>query len=155
MTDVLLQCFANGATGVSLFWPPYVDDPGVYLAVAQAIDLAAPYEEILLNGTAAAGAVTVHSGNAVASAIRDARHRHFIAISPDAIMKHGGTGRPPSSRIEVTFDSGGVGSMELRDLRTHSRTACASKCRVKLALDATAVFVFEPARRRAEARGDR
>ena len=32
MFDVLMQCFANGATGLSLFEDPYVDDPGVYLA---------------------------------------------------------------------------------------------------------------------------
>ena len=30
--DVLMQCFANGATGLALFEDPYVDDPGIYLA---------------------------------------------------------------------------------------------------------------------------
>ena len=32
MFDVLMQCFANGGTGLALFEDPYVDDPGVYLA---------------------------------------------------------------------------------------------------------------------------
>ena len=43
MFDVMAQSFANGGTGIAIFEDPYTDDPGVYLAMAEAISIAAKY----------------------------------------------------------------------------------------------------------------
>ena len=99
----MAQTFANGATGLALFEDPYTDDPGVYLAMAEAIGIAAPFEDILFNGTVATSAVTVHSDNAVGSAIKAADGRHFIAISPDAINSYTGSPSAQSRPLEPSL----------------------------------------------------
>ena len=121
----------------------YTDDPGTYLAMAEAISIAAKHEDIIFDGTASS-AVTVHSGNAVGSAIKKGS-RHFIAISPDAIDSYAGTDTPPASTVDVSFAA--EGAAMLSDLRDAGKppTKCASTCRMQLQLDSTAVFLLAPA----------
>lgn len=143
---MLAQCFANGATGFAWFEDPYTDDPGAYLALAEAIGIAAEHEDIIINGTGATAVLSVSSGNAVGSAVA-LGGRHFIALSPDAINAYTGTDRPPPSMVDVSFDAGSGAAMELRDLRDKSKppVQCAGgKCSVRLVLDSTAVFLFAP-----------
>ena len=143
MFDIWAQSFANGATGVAIFEDPYTDDPGTYLAMAEAISIAAKHEDIIFDGTASS-AVTVHSGNAVGSAIKKGS-RHFIAISPDAIDAYAGTDTPPASTVDVSFAA--EGAAMLSDLRDAGKppTKCAGTCRMQLQLDSTAVFLLAPA----------
>jgi hypothetical protein len=99
--DVLIQCFANVATGLGLFEDPYTDDPGLYLWMAQAISIAADFEDVIFNGTTTAQVATVHSDNAVGSSITLGQ-RSFIAISPDNIYLTCGTATPPISQVDVS-----------------------------------------------------
>lgn len=147
MFDVWMQCFANGATGVSLFLDPSVDDPGVYLATAEAIGIAAGLEDIIMNGTSSSSVVmTLHSHNAVASAI-GIGNRYLVAISPDSINMRSGTDAPPVEDVDVTFDAGTGSAMVLTDLRDAKAAAIpcqAGRCRITFELCRTAVYLFAP-----------
>lgn len=127
-----------------------VDDPGIYLAWAEAISIAAPYEDLLFNCVVATGLVTVHSDNAVGSAVQDiGSSRAFISITPDAILSHATTDRAPVSDVRVSFVPKENGAeMELIDLRNPevAPVKCvAGSCRdMLLQLDSTAVFLFSP-----------
>jgi hypothetical protein len=117
----------------------------VVCRMAEAIDIAARFEDVVFNGTIAEQVVTVHSDNAVGSSITLGQ-RSLIAISPDAINQWGGIEAPPVSQVDVSFESSSDGSQtQLQDLRnaTAAPIKCAGgKCRMTLALDATAVFMF-------------
>ena len=103
--------------------------------------------------------MTVTGDNAQASAIYHRQtNRAYIAISPDAIMQHGGTDRPPMTTVEVSFDAAAAagtdsgrgasaGDMQLTNLR-ESKAApvkCpGGKCKVTLTLDSSAVLLLAP-----------
>ena len=152
--DMMVQAFANGATGFGIFTDGYVDDPGIYLAWGEAISLTVPYEDIIFNGSIARDLVKVAADNAQASAIHHrSTNRAFIAISPDAIMQHGGTDRPPMTTVDLRFDAGTTGlstvDMQLTNLRDGKAApvkCLGGKCKLTLHLDSTAVLLFAPAK---------
>ena len=69
----------------------------IYLAYGRAISLAVPYESIIVNGTVAAGAVSILPGSAraVGSAMRGANGEFFIAVTPQVAWVHEGPDAPP------------------------------------------------------------
>ena len=111
--------------------------------MAEAIDIAANFEDVIFNGTVAKQVVTVHSDNAVGSSITLGQ-RSLIAISPVMISQWSGTETPPVSQVDVSFESSGNQS-QLINLR--NKTAAPIKCslgscRMTLPLHATAVFLL-------------
>ena len=109
--------------------------------MAQAIDIAADFEDVIINGTGATQVVTVHSDNAVASSITLGQ-RSLIAISPVMINQWAGTETPPPSQVDVSFHSVGTQNL-LINLRSAAQIKCnRGSCRVSLTLQTTAVFLF-------------
>ena len=111
--------------------------------MAEAIDIAANFEDVIFNGTGSTQVVAVHSDNAVGSSITLGQ-RSLIAISPVTISRWAGTEMPPVSEVDVSFESNGSQS-QLTDLR--NKTAAPIKCpggscRMTLSLRTTAVFLF-------------
>lgn len=111
--------------------------------MAEAIDIAANFEDVIFNGTGSKQVVTVHSDNAVGSSIT-LGHRSFIAISPVMVSQWSGTEAPPVSQVDVSFEPSG-GQAQLANLRnkTTAPIKCpAGGCRMTLPLRATAVFLL-------------
>jgi hypothetical protein len=123
--DVMVQLLANGATGLSIFEDSYTDDPGTYLALAEAISLAVPYEDVIINGTAcgqqACDCVSVEAGDssskpsALASAMRHASGVQFIAVTPAVAWMHHGADRPKPELVKFTITV--ATGFQLKDLR--------------------------------------
>jgi hypothetical protein len=150
--DVMIQAFANGATGLSVFEDYYTDDPGVYLAYGKAISLAVPYEDVIINGTISAGAITVLPGSAraIGSAMRNARG-FFIVVTPRVVWTHAGSDTPPPETVSFKFDptwtespgyadAGGGGTVQLLDLLTNKTTACIGHCTIEKKTSSSLVY---------------
>ena len=111
--------------------------------MAEAIDIAANFEDLIFNGTGSTQVVAVHSDNAVGSSITLGQ-RSLIVISPMTISQWAGTEMPPVSDVDVSFESNGSQS-QLIDLRnkTSAPIKCgAGRCRMMLPLRTSAVFLF-------------
>ncbi len=111
--------------------------------MAEAIDIAANFEDVIFNGTVSTQVVSIHSDNAVGSSITLGQ-RSLIAISPLTISQWPGTEMPPVSEVDVSFASSGS-QRQLTDLRnkTAAPIRCGSgSCRLMLALRTSAVFLF-------------
>jgi hypothetical protein len=132
---------------LSVFEDYYTDDPGVYLAYGKAISLAVPYEDIIVNGSIAADALTMLPGSAraVASAMRSERG-FFIVVTPRVVWTHAGPDTPPPVALSFKFDpawtdssspsgstgaGGGGGSVQLLDLLTNETTPCKGHCTIE------------------------
>ena len=61
-----------------MFEDPYTDDPGVYVSMAEAIKIAAPYEEILFNGTSASSSITGETSENIVP------YDHVCLVYPDS-----------------------------------------------------------------------
>ena len=151
------SAFANGATGLSVFEDPYIDDPGVYLALGRAISLAVPFEDVIINGTLAYSAIQILNGSAAAlgSAMRHPDGRFFIAVTPAVAWTHTSSSRPAAVTVRFSFSTSdhGRGAVSLTDLTTGEKVVCGRYCDVTRSLSASAVFAAIPSTR-AKSAGD-
>ena len=153
MFDVMIQAFANGATGLSVFDEPDVDDPGCFLALGRAISLAVPFEDVIMNGTTAPGAVRIHNSSAPAlgSAMRHPDGRYFVAVTPSIAWLHTSCSEPAPVPVRFSFSTVGHGGgrVTLKDLVTGEEISCGKSCEVRRSLSASAVFAATPIASRA------
>lgn len=146
--DVMIQAFANGATGLSVFEDPYVDDPGIYLAYGRAISLAVPHEDTIINGTIAAEAITImpDSAPALGSAMYNGQTGEvFIAVTPAVAWTHEGPEPPPPVTVRFRFRSSISGDeVKVVDLLTNETTLCFGHCVIERNASASVVFTARP-----------
>ena len=72
LRNVLIQAFANGATGLNMFTTEAMEDASLWLAVRDAVALATPFEDLLCDGVPAPEGTFVDvAAAAVASAMQD------------------------------------------------------------------------------------
>ena len=146
--DVLIQAFANGATGLSVFEDPYVDDPGIHLAYGRAISIAAQHESTIINGSIAADLITVlpDSAPALGSAvINTASNEAFMAVTPRVTWTHEGPDPPAPVLVRFRFESSVCGDeVQLIDLESNAMTLCFGHCVIERNTSASMVFAARP-----------
>lgn len=80
--NMLIQCFANGATGFNVYTSIGVYDMSIWLAMRNAIALVTPYEDIIMDGTPVASTTfTEVAETAVVSAMVSTGQGMLIASS--------------------------------------------------------------------------
>ena len=149
--DVTAQLLANGATGVQLYLGQYADDPGILVAIGEALALAAEHADIVRNGAVASSEVVeVHSAvaDSVVSAI-GLRGRYLCVASPMSVSWDAGPEPPLPMLLNFTLRAPTTGrSYILRDLRAPAvaPVACPrGRCTVARRLSSSAVLAFLPA----------
>ena len=92
---------------MSLFEDPYVDDPGVYLAMGEALSLAVPFEDdILFGGSIVDSSDLEVTDNALINALRSRDgHTLFIAVTPDSAYLHHGCDPPAPTQVHFSVKS--------------------------------------------------
>ena len=170
MFDVAVQLFAAGATGLSLFADNAVDDPGIYLALKDAIELAASYEDsILAHGRWGGDAVNVkevtsspplatqrENGGLVTSATQSKDGSSlFIAVTPAACWLENQAKAPPVTKVVVTvtapsipgnylLECVGKGCAPINQQSTATTCSSGAQCIMSAVLTRSGVFVLAP-----------
>ena len=82
MFNILIQMFANGATGFNMFQTLGMYDGALWLSMRDAIAAVTPFEDLLCDGEPASpGALQLGGAHAVVSAMRDGAGTLLIASS--------------------------------------------------------------------------
>ena len=139
----------------------------IYLAMGEAISLAIPFEDVIINGTACAQktcegvSVTVGDNHnkpvALASAMHHPSGKQFIVVTPTVAWMHHGPGAPKPEQVQFKINV--VAGFELKDLRKQAAVAeCAEgrhwggegtglharECLLERSLSSSAVYAVVP-----------